>query len=89
MSTETKTINKKHIIVAAIGIVAALTVQLSTGSMIIGALAGFMVFTFGGVIAWKETQDVFTKGVSHDGNDRLHHDRSRWFRCSDETNWWC
>ena len=63
VSTETKQINKKHIIVAAIGIVAALTVQLSTGSMIIGALAGFMVFTFGGVIAWKETQDVFTKGV--------------------------
>ncbi|MFM2578321.1 Na+/H+ antiporter family protein [Vibrio fortis] len=63
VSTETKQINKKHIIVAAVGILAALTVQLSTGSMIIGALAGFMVFTFGGVIAWKETQDVFTKGV--------------------------
>lgn len=31
--------------------------------MIISALAGFMVFTFGGVIAWKETHDVFTKGV--------------------------
>ncbi|MEZ8950271.1 Na+/H+ antiporter family protein [Vibrio sp. 10N.247.311.18] len=63
VSTEVKEINKKHILVAAAGIVAALTVQLSTGSMIIGALAGFMVFTFGGVIAWKETQDVFTKGV--------------------------
>jgi len=56
-------INKKHIVIAAAGIVAALAVQLSTGSMIIGALAGFMVFTFGGVIAWKETHDVFTKGV--------------------------
>ncbi|ARP37724.1 Na+/H+ antiporter family protein [Vibrio syngnathi] len=63
VSTEVKEINKKHILVAAAGIVAALTVQLSTGSMIIGALAGFMVFTFGGVIAWKETHDVFTKGV--------------------------
>ncbi|MDC5852575.1 Na+/H+ antiporter family protein [Vibrio europaeus] len=58
-----KTINKKNILVAAAGIVAALSVQLSTGSMIIGGLAGFMVFTFGGVIAWKETHDVFTKGV--------------------------
>ncbi len=56
-------INKKHIVIAAAGIVAALAVQLTTGSMIIGALAGFMVFTFGGVIAWKETHDVFTKGV--------------------------
>ncbi|OBT13068.1 sodium:proton antiporter [Vibrio sp. UCD-FRSSP16_10] len=56
-------INKKHILVAVLGIIAALSVQLYTGSMIIGALAGFMVFTFGGVIAWKETHDVFTRGV--------------------------
>ncbi|GAM56859.1 histidine permease yuiF [Vibrio ishigakensis] len=56
-------INKKHILVAILGIVAALSVQLYTGSMIIGALAGFMVFTTGGVIAWKETHDVFTRGV--------------------------
>ncbi|SJL82739.1 Na+/H+ antiporter family protein [Vibrio palustris] len=57
------TINKRHILVAIIGIIAALSVQLLTGSMIIGALAGFMVFTFGGVIAWKETHDVFNQGV--------------------------
>lgn len=56
-------VNKKNILVAGLGIVAALGAQLSTGSMIIGGLAGFMVFTFGGVIAWKETHDVFTKGV--------------------------
>lgn len=58
-----KSINNKNILVAAAGIVVALGVQLTTGSMIIGGLAGFMVFTFGGVIAWKETHDVFTKGV--------------------------
>ncbi|WP_162045862.1 Na+/H+ antiporter family protein [Vibrio taketomensis] len=58
-----KNIDKKNVIVAALGICAALGVQLTTGSMIVGALAGFMVFTFGGVIAWKETHDVFTKGV--------------------------
>lgn len=63
VDVEPSHINTKHIVVALIGIVAALAVQLSTGSMIVGALAGFMVFTVGGVIAWKETQDVFTKGV--------------------------
>ncbi|ANO32427.1 sodium:proton antiporter [Vibrio breoganii] len=63
VDAEPSHINKKHILVAVIAIVAALSVQLYTGSMIIGALAGFMVFTFGGVIAWKETQDVFTRGV--------------------------
>lgn len=63
VDTDTKEIQPKNILVAAVGIVAALSVQLMTGSMIIGGLAGFMVFTFGGVIAWKETHDVFTKGV--------------------------
>lgn len=63
VNPEASQINKKHIAIAGAGIVAALAVQLFTGSMIIGALAGFMVFTFGGVIAWKETHDVFTKGV--------------------------
>ncbi|TEW46010.1 Na+/H+ antiporter family protein [Psychromonas algicola] len=58
-----KTINKRHIVVALIAIVATLTAQLITGSMIAGALIGFSVFTLGGVIAWKETHDVFTKGV--------------------------
>ncbi|KAB2826529.1 Na+/H+ antiporter family protein [Aliivibrio finisterrensis] len=57
------TFNKRHIQISIIAIIAALSVQLATGSMIVGALAGFMVFTFGGVIAWKETQDVFTRGV--------------------------
>ncbi|MFT7053411.1 MAG: putative histidine transporter YuiF (NhaC family) [Psychromonas sp.] len=58
-----KQINKRHIGIAVVAITATLAVQLSSGSMIIGGLAGFMVFTIGGVIAWKETQDVFTKGV--------------------------
>ena len=60
---EHKTLNKRHIAVAAVAIIATLTVQLLSGSMIIGGLAGFVVFTLGGVIAWKETQDVFTQGV--------------------------
>ncbi|RXJ73628.1 sodium:proton antiporter [Veronia nyctiphanis] len=55
--------NPKHLRVAILAICAALGVQLYTGSMIVGALVGFMVFTFGGVIKWSETQDVFTKGV--------------------------
>ena len=60
---ETKQLNATHIFVAFVAIIATLTVQIVTGSMIIGSLAGFTVFTVGGVIAWKETHDVFTKGV--------------------------
>ncbi len=53
----------RNIAVALLAIAATLSVQLYTGSMIVGGLAGFMVFTFGGVIKWKETHDVFTRGV--------------------------
>lgn len=53
----------KNIAIAMLAIVVALSAQLYTGSMIVGGLAGFMVFTFGGVIAWKDTQDIFTRGV--------------------------
>ncbi len=56
-------VDKRNIFIAGLAIAAALGAQLSTGSMIIGGLAGFMVFTFGGVIKYKETHDVFTKGV--------------------------
>ncbi|OOE36916.1 sodium:proton antiporter [Salinivibrio kushneri] len=60
---ENQGIKPRNLWVAGIAIVAALSVQLMAGSMIVGSLAGFMVFTFGGVIRWKDTQDVFTKGV--------------------------
>ncbi|MCG6199776.1 Na+/H+ antiporter family protein [Psychromonas antarctica] len=60
---ESRQFNIRHIGVALVAIIATLATQLLTGSMIIGALVGFVVFTVGGVIAWKETHDVFTKGV--------------------------
>ena len=60
---EHKELDTRHITIAVIAILTTLAVQLSSGSMIIGGLAGFVVFIAGGVIAWKETQDVFTKGV--------------------------
>jgi len=63
MQPEIKKLNTRHIVVAIFAILATLSTQLYSGSMIIGALAGFVIFTLGGVIAWKETQDVFTKGV--------------------------
>ncbi|MCE0492975.1 Na+/H+ antiporter family protein [Vibrio salinus] len=56
-------INKKNIFVAFLGIIAALSIQLMTESMVVGALTGFMVFALGGIIKWKETHDVFTRGV--------------------------
>ncbi len=53
----------RYIIVAVLAIVMTLSAQLMTGSMIVGGLVGFIVFILGGVINWKDTQDVFTRGV--------------------------
>jgi len=63
VESENKQIKKFHIYVAFFAIIAVLFVQLTTDSMIMGALAGFVVFVLGGVVKVKETQDVFTKGI--------------------------
>ena len=55
--------NPRHIIVAIVAVVAALSLQLMYNSIILGALTGFIIFTLGGVIKFHETQDMFTRGV--------------------------
>ncbi len=54
---------KKTIRVTLIATIAALGIQIATGSMIIGALIGFSIFTIGGVIHIKESDDVFISGL--------------------------
>ena len=58
---EHKRINLRSVWVAVLAIIAALSVQLATNSIVLGALMGFVVFILGGVIHWRETQDVFTR----------------------------
>jgi predicted histidine transporter YuiF (NhaC family) len=60
---ETQTLNLRHIGVAALAIVAALSLQLYTDSIIVGSLAGLVTFVLGGVVRFNETHDVFTRGV--------------------------
>ncbi|WHP81895.1 Na+/H+ antiporter family protein [Edwardsiella anguillarum] len=60
---EHKRIHLRAVWVAVVAIIAALGVQLATNSIVLGALMGFVVFILGGVIHWRDTQDVFTRGV--------------------------
>ena len=48
---------------ALAAIVVAFVVQLWLGSMILGALAGFLLFNLSGVVKWKEADDLFTEGM--------------------------
>jgi len=60
---ETVELNLTHIWVALVAIGVALGLQLMTNSIVLGALAGFVIFTCGGVIKFRESQDAFTQGV--------------------------
>jgi len=51
------------LVVAAVAVVVAFVVQLWLDSMIVGALAGFVVFSVSGVVRWKEADDLFTEGM--------------------------
>ncbi|MBU0885165.1 MAG: sodium:proton antiporter, partial [Gammaproteobacteria bacterium] len=54
--------NPLSLLVAGVAIAAAFVVQLWLDSMIIGALAGFVIFSVSGVVRWKEADGLFTEG---------------------------
>jgi predicted histidine transporter YuiF (NhaC family) len=56
-------LNRRTIVVSLSAIVLTLMVQLYTDSMIFGALAGFVVFRFSGIIKADISQDLFNQGV--------------------------
>lgn len=51
------------LLVAGVAVAVAFVVQLCLDSMIVGALAGFVVFSVSGVVRWKEADDLFTEGM--------------------------
>lgn len=57
------TYNPKTLVMALIAIATAFVVQLWLGSMILGALAGFVLFNISGVVKWKEADGLFTEGM--------------------------
>ncbi|MFA9374579.1 MAG: Na+/H+ antiporter family protein [Poseidonibacter sp.] len=63
VESEKKDINPFYIFIALISIITALGLQLYTNSIIIGSLAGFIIFIVAGVIKANETQDFFTRGL--------------------------
>ncbi|MBK1851502.1 Na+/H+ antiporter family protein [Marinobacter sp. 1-4A] len=65
--TRTERVNVSYssgtLVMAVVAIIAAFMVQLWLGSMILGALAGFLLFNLSGVVKWKEADDLFTEGM--------------------------
>lgn len=50
-------------LIALIAIVGSFAIQLSTGSLLLGAMIGFTVFMAFGVIRWREADAVFNDGL--------------------------
>ena len=63
VESEKKDIKPFYIFIALLSIVTALGLQLYTNSIILGSLAGFIIFIVAGVIRANETQDFFTRGL--------------------------
>ncbi len=61
--TQKEEINRFYVVIAIISAITALSLQLYTKSIILGSLAGFIIFIVAGVIKADETQDFFTKGL--------------------------
>lgn len=51
------------LIMSGVAIVAALGLQLYTGSMILGGLVGIGLLSMGGIFKWREADDLFTSGM--------------------------
>ncbi len=61
--TNLVTFSKRGLGFGLLSILAALVVQLSTDSMIFGALAGIIIAMLGGTIKWNETDAILTEGM--------------------------
>ncbi|MFK0570103.1 Na+/H+ antiporter family protein [Endozoicomonas sp.] len=53
----------KAVLITLVSIAIALGVQLFTDSMALGAATGFMMMMLGGIVHWREADDVFAQGV--------------------------
>ena len=51
------------LVMSGLAIVAALGIQLWTGSMVLGGLMGFALLSLGGIFKWREADDLFTSGM--------------------------
>ncbi|MGA1939364.1 Na+/H+ antiporter family protein [Arcobacter sp. YIC-310] len=61
--SQKKEVNNFYVLIALVSVVLALGLQLYTNSIILGSLAGFIIFIVAGVIKANQTQNFFEKGL--------------------------
>ena len=56
-------VSKKNILFTIVSLVAAVVIQISTDSMIIGALSGILILYITGALKWKEADGILSDGM--------------------------
>tara|TARA_B100000700_G_scaffold86978_1_gene97875 strand:- start:7788 stop:9161 length:1374 start_codon:yes stop_codon:yes gene_type:complete len=56
-------VSTSGLVMSAVAILAALGIQLYSGSMVLGGLVGFALLSVGGIFKWREADDLFTSGM--------------------------
>lgn len=62
-STQTRKVSGKNALITGLAVVLALTAQLQTNSMSLGAMVGCMTLVIGGVLCWRSADAVFVRGM--------------------------
>ncbi|MAX32734.1 MAG: sodium:proton antiporter [Halomonadaceae bacterium] len=56
-------VSTSGLVMSGVAILAALGIQLYSGSMVLGGLVGFALLSVGGIFKWREADDLFTSGM--------------------------
>ncbi|WP_458524687.1 Na+/H+ antiporter family protein [Onishia taeanensis] len=60
---KTPAVSTSGLVMSVVAILAALGIQLYSGSMVLGGLVGFALLSVGGIFKWREADDLFTSGM--------------------------
>ncbi|WP_192034581.1 Na+/H+ antiporter family protein [Halomonas sp. YLGW01] len=60
---QAQAVSTSGLVMSVVAILAALGIQLYSGSMVLGGLVGFALLSVGGIFKWREADDLFTSGM--------------------------
>ncbi|MDR3317657.1 MAG: TRAP transporter large permease subunit [Puniceicoccales bacterium] len=62
MAVRTENCSLKNIIVSGIAVISTFVIQIRWESTMAGAMVGFLIFTIGNVVHWRDSDNVVTQG---------------------------
>ena len=63
ITAQDKALAKNTLMMVGTAVALALIVQIATGSILLGSVAGFLIMVIAGVVQWRQADDVFIEGM--------------------------